>query len=531
MERLPPTVPGPQAPPRPGDSKVDRKRGDHATAPHDARLGSAASGHDRSDLGAVLPAGAVPAGLSRRFALRPGEPVVRDGPPPGMLGAARGNEIALGPEARADELLGRVVAAHELAHLQDMSAGSEVEDERRADRTAVDVLLGREPRSEPGAIVSPLRLRGCKKPPAAADRARAALDQFAAMSAADQATFVATHYRSGSYAGTIRSHLEALPAEERTGRYRDTIRTLLQLVQRQEVRASTGMTDAQMAGRQATFMDAEALAAAQAATGSATPTPAQQSQAHQQSVQQLNLPARTTNRWDALPPPPDPAQANFRLRAASAVTGIVNRAAVVAPELHITAAHLHFSPETIDRATDSRYAEYDSANNRLNFGMDFTDAATSNPDYVMGVVVHEVFGHGEYGGIRDSYELELYGQARPLATGALTAAERAAPLTSSERFGYGYQGTEIYSELREAQYDVRAPAASGVVQGDRAVDDVRNRVGLIKDKWEGTVARGILRGMYARFALDPRITPSALQLFVAAVDHHFPGENLLAPRP
>ena len=479
----------------------------------------------------MLPSTAAVSGLAQRLALGPGRLVVRDAPPPGLYGAALGDEIALGPEARGDDLIGRIVAAHELAHLHDRGHGSEVERERRADRTALDVLLGRDPRETRGTAIPPLRLRGCPRQPSAADRARDALNRFAAMSAAEQVAFVATHYRSGSYRGTIRTHLEALPAEERTGRYRDTIRRVLELVERQEVRASTGMTDAQMATRQAAFMDAEALADARAATGSATPTPTQQAQAHTQSVQQLNLPARTTNRWDALPVPPDPAQANFRQRAADAITRIVARGAVVAPELHITAAHLHFSPEAIDRAADTRYAEFDSANNRLNFGMDFTDAAMSNADYVMGTVVHEVFGHGEYGGIGDSYPLDLYGQARPQATGALTTAQRGAPMSGSERFGYGYQGTEIYSELREFQYAVQAPAGSGVRQGDRPVDDVRNRVGLIKDKFEGAVARGILRGMYARFALDPRIIPGALQLYVDAVDHHYPGENLLARRP
>ncbi|GAA0460667.1 hypothetical protein Ade02nite_15000 [Paractinoplanes deccanensis] len=85
------------------------------------------------------------------------------------------------------------------------------------------------------------------------------LDQFAAMPSAAQEAFVLTNYKPGSYAGTIRDRLAALPAQERTGKYRDTIRRLLRLVERQEVRASTGKTDAQLATAQAAFMDAEAL--------------------------------------------------------------------------------------------------------------------------------------------------------------------------------------------------------------------------------------------------------------------------------
>lgn len=482
-------------------------------------------------LGRELRGDAVDPDLRAAFGLAADDVRLRDRPPPHLLGAAYGDTVALSEEALGPSLLARAVTAHELAHVVDPGSGPG--HEARADRLAVRALSGQRAGAGPSRTPStaPLALHGCSRPTSAVDRARAALDRFAAMSPAEQVTFVAANYRSGSYAGTIRTHLEALPAEERVGRYRDTIRRLMELVERQEVRASTGMTDAQMATAQAGFMDAEALAAAQAATGSAAPPPAAVEGAHRNTVAAATLPPRPTDRWSALPAPPDPARAAFRARAATAVAAIVTRARVVAPELHITAAHLHFSPETIDGAADTRFAEFDSTHDRLNFGMDFTDSATADPDYVMGTVVHEVFGHGEYGGIGDSYPLSLYQAARPQATGALSAADRAAPATSTERFAYGYQGTEIYSELRESQFDVRAPSGSGVVQGDAAVDDVTHRVGLIKENFQATVARGLLRGMYARFALDPRITPAALQIFVDAVDHHYPGEHLLAPRP
>ena len=488
-----------------------------------AGRGPIGDGPERPDLGRRLARSAVSADLLGQFGVDEGEVAFYDRPPAGLAGAAWGRSVALAADATGDSLHARAIQAHELAHVQ-LGGGEE-----SADRSAVAALSGGGPHRQ-GAIGTGLALRGCRRV-SAADEARQVLDLFAAMPGAAQEAFVAANYRSGSYAGLIRSRLEALPEEERTGKYRDTIRRLLQLVERQEVRASTGKTDAQLATAQAAFMDAEALAAAQAATGSAAPPPTAVQSAHQTSVQQLNLPPRTTNRWDALPPLPDPAQALFRVRAATAVAGIVARATVVAPELKLNAGHLHFSPETIDRATDTRYAEYDAPNRRLNFGMDFTDAAVANPDYVLGVVVHEIFGHAEHGGIGDSYALQLYGAARPQATGALSAAARAAPMTSSEKFGFGYQDTEIYAELREAQYDKRAPAAAGITQGDAPREDVLARVGLIKEKWAPDIARGLLRGMYARFALDPRITPAALRLFVDAVNTHFPGENLLAPRP
>src|SRR5690606_16805566 len=101
--------------------------------------------------------------------------------------------------------------------------------------------------------------------------------------------------------------------------------------------------------------------------------------------------------------------------------------------------------------------------------------AIADPDYVVGTVVHEVSGHGEHGGVSDDYALQIFTAARPLTTMAYSAAERAAPPSSSDRFGFGYQGTEIYSELREAQFVVAAPSGSGVVQGDMPANDIRHR--------------------------------------------------------
>jgi len=443
-----------------------------------------------------------------------------------MLGASVADRVALSEAALRDPLLARVVSAHELAHVLAESHGSELDQERGADALALRVLSGLRPGAPGLARASRgLRLRACRESQSPADRARRALDAFAAMSPAEQQAFVARHYTSGSYGGQIRTHLEALSPAERTGKYRDTIRRILQLVERQEVRASTGMNDAQMAIAQAAHMDAQARATAAAAAHGPAPTPAQIQQAHRQSVQAMNLPPRPVNRWAALLPA---QQATYRAKAATAIANIVSRAAARAPELGITASHLHFAPNAIDGASDARFAEYDDRNHRLNFGMDFTDTALVNPDFVLGSVVHEVFGHAEHGGIGEDYALELYRSARPHSTAALSPADRAGPLSRAERFGFGYQGTEIYAELREAQYFVAAPA--GFKQGDDPAVDVRERVGLIKEKWDPTVARGLIRGLYARFALDPRITPAALRLFVDAVNHHFPGENLLDPR-
>lgn len=474
-------------------------------------------------------------GLDRAVAR--GEVDLRAGAPDGLLGAAEGRTVGLSRAAQGHGLEARLIAAHELAHVTGDRGG--VDEEARADRVAIDaVFAGRGPAVDTSGARrrGALGLRGCPteerevaKAPTAAERARKVLDAFVAMSTAERTAWVQANYTPGSYTGVIRTHLDALPAAERTGRYRDTIRQVLQLVERAEVRASTAQTDAEMAAAQAAHMDALSLAEAQAATGSGAPSAADRQAAQQERTERLRLPPRRRNRWTDLPD--DAARATFRTRAATAVARIVRRAGEVCPDLGITASHLHFDPDAIDGASDTRYAEYDRANNRLNFGMDFTDAAMSDPDYVLGTVVHEVFGHGEHGASGDSYALELFTSAHGQATGSYSAAERAAGPTGAVRSGFGYQGTEIYSELRESQYDVRAPSGSGIVQGDSPASDVRSRVGLIKENWEPSIARGLIRGLWARFSLDPRLTPAALQIFRDAVDHHYPGEDLLAARP
>jgi hypothetical protein len=51
----------------------------------------------------------------------------------------------------------------------------------------------------------------------------------------------------------------------------------------------------------------------------------------------------------------------------------------------------------------------------------------------------------------------------------------------------------------------------------------RWHVGLIKRQWEPRVGQALLRGLYRRLVLDPRITAAALHAFERSVRAHYTG--------
>lgn len=54
------------------------------------------------------------------------------------------------------------------------------------------------------------------------------------------------------------------------------------------------------------------------------------------------------------------------------------------------------------------------------------------------------------------------------------------------------------------------------------VPTIASRIGLIKTQFEARVARSIVRGLYQRYRMDPRLVPAAIAAFTAGVRSHFP---------
>ncbi len=151
-----------------------------------------------------------------------------------------------------------------------------------------------------------------------------------------------------------------------------------------------------------------------------------------------------------------------------------------------------------------------------------------HPRYVLGTVIHELHGHREYRpagppelSLEDPGDTgwELYQFVRP----ASDADTREDIIQAAHE--YMYPQEELYALLRGLPYEVDASehhdeiAAIGLASIDFSVSFAIGR--WIKPVWEPRVAKALMRGLYQRFRLDPRLTPEALGLFRRAVRANF----------
>jgi hypothetical protein len=148
---------------------------------------------------------------------------------------------------------------------------------------------------------------------------------------------------------------------------------------------------------------------------------------------------------------------------------------------------------------------------------------------VLGVVVHELFGHREYGPYGSEYQLKVYDIAQSKIPGYVKPAEGSAARTS-EKDAYAYQETEIYALLRSLPYSKPIAAkdtGKGLVGYDPAAW-AKTRIGIIKSQWEPKLAVAIVRGLYQRLLLDPRISGPAINAFRDGVRLHFTADEAKA---
>ncbi|MGW1346185.1 eCIS core domain-containing protein [Kribbella sp. NPDC002412] len=439
-------------------------------------------------------------------------------------GVATDGEVFLGRTPAGD--LGReVVIAHELAHA--LGARTEEGAERAAAgaRARLHGRAGPAP-TVPGSPGRSLALHSCSRGPSKAQRAldgeiaftadlaRDALSEYRALSDADRHSAVVKYYPGGA----IQRLLGALPADDASGPFNDVVQDILRRVQRHSALASaqaSGLaTESHMVVAQSMHMEAENLALAQAATGSATPTQAQVTAQQAAQVAQTSIPPSSSVLT--------PIQVlNHTTAAVAAVVSVVSYAKVHHPELDLTAADFKVDVVGLENrgAGVIAYGEVEAGRNVAVVGRTFTRFVQANPAYALSVVVHELHGHPEYGpyGLPGSeYGLELYDRAARLMPGYVqpTGAAR-----TSEIDAYGYQETEIYSLLRSLPYHTPLAAKDAALQAGYVDPEptVVGRLQLIQSQWEARVAKALVRGMYERFRLDPRLTPAALAAFRRSV--------------
>ena len=264
-----------------------------------------------------------------------------------------------------------------------------------------------------------------------------------------------------------------------------------------------------------------AAAAARQPVGAPPPSQAQIAAEQQAQVAQTSIAPQTRTLTPA-------REATLTTAANAAVTSFVTWVTGAHPDLHITAAHFRVAVREVwDRGDGIIAFAAQGGAPRCVVGEAFTQATTANPAYALPTVVHELWGHNEYGPYSQpgtEQGLEIYDRAAALMPGYTRPAD-GTPDRRSEIDAYAYQETEMYSLMREVEfYTPNAPA-------DRAALDsinydpapvISTRIGLIKSQFEPRVARSIVRGLYQRYRTDPRLVPAAIAAFTAGVRANFP---------
>jgi hypothetical protein len=355
--------------------------------------------------------------------------------------------------------------------------------------------------------------------------AEQAMNAYGALSTTDRAAWI----RRWSPRGQIGPMLRALDRADVAygGRYENTVRDIQQRVQRSEAIAEAAAqgisSEADMAQEQANFMHAAntAAAAAAQAPGSAPPTPAEIAAQQQGQVASTSIAPQTQTLTPA-------RERRLTREANAAVTRFVRWVNTNRRELPITAANFRVAVrEVFDRGEGIIAFADGGTPPKCVIGEAFVSAVTRNPAYALPTVVHELWGHNEYGEYADpgtEYGLELYDRAAARMPGYT---QPTGDGRTSEIDAYAYQETEIYSLMREVEY--YTPNAA---RDRRALDQINydpkpaigDRIGMIVQQWEPRVARSMVRGLLQRFRIDPRLVPAAIRAFEDGVRAHFPAD-------
>jgi Domain of unknown function (DUF4157) len=454
----------------------------------------------------------------------------------GASAAAEGESVAFASESPSP---GRV--AHELAHVvQGWRAGAGTltgrrersrkgdASEREADRAGVAATTGARAHVSqvPSAALS-LSARNPFDDAAAwkdAAGATAALEAYKVLPEADRRAAVATSYKKD----LIRVLASLAPADK-VGKYVDPIREITRWVEEEETRASSGMTDDMIAAEQAKFMRKEAEDAAKAAAALKAPkgppppppTPGEIEAERKKQVAGTSITAPTVSGWDALPAAD---KTTWTTRGNTAIAKVVTLVSGKYPELGISAAKFRLAFKDVEARGLNvvAFGESDGAGGkRAAVGFSFTTAVELDPAYVIDVVVHEVFGHREYGEYGTEYHLKLYDLAAAKMPGYVKPAA-GTPDRTTETDAYAYQETEIYAVLRSMAYRTApTPADASKVPNLDTQTIVTWHVSLMKKQWAPTLIVAILRGLRTRLLIDPRITGVALAVFDNAVAANF----------
>ena len=374
---------------------------------------------------------------------------------------------------------------HELAHV--------VQQGRSGVQPSIARQLSEKPSFPAPAPAGPVFIPSPAAPPNPFEDPKAWSNSVEAAKALDAYQKLSENERrvavSGSYKKNLARVLRTLSPTDQA-KYIDALREIGRFVEEMATRQTAKKSDVQIAAEEATFL---ATLPKDTVQGKAV------------------APPPAVSWWGSLSPA---EQASWTTRGNAAISAVVSHASSMHPELRITSANFKLDFP----GTEARGANVLAAGSPAMVGRAFVTTAELNPAYVMDVVVHEIFGHPEYGIYGTEYHLKLYDAAAKKVPGytqpAAGSAERRAEIDA-----YAYHETEIYAVLRGSAFRT-APTASDAPKAPKLDPQalVSWHVGLMKQQWPSSLIVAILRGLRQRLVIDPRISGAALAIFDTALD-------------
>lgn len=454
---------------------------------------------------------------------------------------------------RPETFDGQVLLAHELAHVSQQRSGhgqsggaltyGTASDEVAANQALVSGDLSRVRRTglrlqrcpppggststapgpgpapavaPPPVAVAPLPVapQDIFERPAATTPAGAATSMidYANLSQANRAIAFATSYPSGRIKAALTALTPRAAVRDHPTATRDLLDRIIQRegaapwaarflgnVEREVAVAEAGVTEGEMAQRQAVHEAARPPARGWGGTTSAG------------------------TRWSGLGPQ---QRAGWTRRATAAKVAMAAYAVAHHPELNVTAASFEWEPHRLDMASLGAIAAVGSNPGvTLLIGFEFVVLVETNPAYAMSTIAHELLGHDTYDQGGSNFQAELYDRARSIDPSLPAGSET-----------YHYWASEIYSLLREFPYWTQVSAADetatlnlprGRTRHPQDLNyDPRGAIeGLlrrIRDRWDPTLVVPLCRGYTHRLRVDPLITSASLAAFEQCVRNVFP---------
>lgn len=314
----------------------------------------------------------------------------------------------------------------------------------------------------------------------------------------------------------FRDHLATMSDEDYQGFLRNTPAATLEkhaaLVQDMELVRSTGMTMDELAEEQKEFLEAEAKKAGKSP-----------GELVRDLIKTEGYGGGTAKHW-AKNSPKQKKKWHERFKAA-----VRNIKATAPPDVkqivkdaERKGGGFRWNPAETEKNGAFAYTSGDWA---LHCGTQWVEAAEKDPAAVYGNIAHEMGGHNYYGADNGS-DIQWYALEKFSNEDHETAYSGGNSMFSA----YGYMEHEIFAELYEFTYATvgnptdtafEVDAKGNDLSKEKRPGDVKYQLKRIRAAFAPKVAEGVVRGLWRRVQIDPRILDKAKELFARDVDAVF----------